>query len=105
MAHKYILLEIFSESSCPRNPIVNPKSSPPSGSSEPSEPSEVKPSNKPKQQLTGEQEENPQLLAHKPGKQSGDAKAEGDDVAQKGFAGKGYTGEYEEGKNGGKAKL
>ena len=73
----------------------------PSTASEPSEPSEIRPEKKSREQLRGAQEENPQMLAHRKGKQSGDAKAraskkedEGDEVAQQGFAGKGYTGQY-----------
>ena len=51
---------------------------PPSGLSEPSEPSEVKPEDKPKKQLQGEQEENPQVIAQKPGKQYKDEKRKPD---------------------------
>lgn len=40
--------------------------------SEPSEPSEMRPEDKAKDQLRGEQEENPQLVAHRPGRQAGD---------------------------------
>ncbi|KAJ8496590.1 hypothetical protein ONZ51_g1020 [Trametes cubensis] len=47
---------------------------PPSSFSEPSEPSQLRPEDKPKDTLRGEQEENPQLVAHKKGRQSGDNK-------------------------------
>ncbi|TBU24012.1 hypothetical protein BD309DRAFT_568837 [Dichomitus squalens] len=47
---------------------------PASSFSEPSEPSQLRPDDKPKEALAGEQEENPQLVAHKEGRQSGDAK-------------------------------
>ncbi|KAI0636088.1 hypothetical protein C8Q77DRAFT_1155799 [Trametes polyzona] len=45
---------------------------PPSSFSEPSEPSELRPEDKPKNTLRGPQEENPQLIAHEKGSQSGD---------------------------------
>ncbi|KAH9902616.1 hypothetical protein C8Q73DRAFT_831560 [Cubamyces lactineus] len=45
---------------------------PPSSFSEPSEPSQLCPEDKPKDTLRGEQEENPQLVAHNKGRQSGD---------------------------------
>ncbi|EKM58402.1 uncharacterized protein PHACADRAFT_252691 [Phanerochaete carnosa HHB-10118-sp] len=72
-----------------------PQVVPPSGSSEPSEPSEIRPEDKPKKQLKGEQEENPQVVAHRPGGQAadkkGDSKSGGsgslDKVADQGFAG------------------
>ena len=47
----------------------------PSWASEPSEPSEIRPGKKTREQLQEGQEENPQLMAHIPGWQSGDAKA------------------------------
>ena len=47
---------------------------PDSSFSEPSEPSQLRPEDKPARALRGEQEENPQLLAHNRGRQSGDAK-------------------------------
>ncbi|KAI0349741.1 hypothetical protein OH77DRAFT_1525452 [Trametes cingulata] len=47
---------------------------PPSSFSEPSEPSQLRPEDKPQDTLRGEQEENPQLIAHSKGKQSGDRK-------------------------------
>ncbi|KAH8100116.1 hypothetical protein BXZ70DRAFT_1008624 [Cristinia sonorae] len=50
---------------------------PPSGFAEPSEPSQITPENKSKKQLTEEQEENPQVIAQKPGKQYHDRKSEG----------------------------
>jgi len=56
----------------PRKPEIVPASS----ASEPSEPSEVKPEDKPREQLTHEQEENPQLVAHQQGRQAVDGKAE-----------------------------
>ena len=71
-----------------------PQVVPPSGSSEPSEPSEVRPEDKPKEQLTGEQEENPQVVAHRPGGQAAEKKSKSagggeylDKVAEQGFAG------------------
>ncbi|CCM03081.1 uncharacterized protein FIBRA_05201 [Fibroporia radiculosa] len=45
---------------------------PPSKASEPSEPSDIRPEEKPKEQLTGEQEENPQVTAHRKGEQAAD---------------------------------
>lgn len=39
---------------------------------EPSEPSDVKPEDKPKQLVASEQEENPQVIAHKKGEQAVD---------------------------------
>ncbi|KIP08234.1 hypothetical protein PHLGIDRAFT_18988 [Phlebiopsis gigantea 11061_1 CR5-6] len=66
-----------------------PQIVPPGGSSEPSEPSEVRPEDKSKTQLVGEQEENPQLIAHRPGKQEADRKERKRyDLARDGFAGK-----------------
>ncbi|KAI0366260.1 hypothetical protein BV20DRAFT_971957 [Pilatotrama ljubarskyi] len=47
---------------------------PPSSFSEPSEPSQLRPEDKPQDTIRGEQEENPQLVAHDKGKQSGDRK-------------------------------
>ncbi|KAI0694653.1 hypothetical protein C8T65DRAFT_744281 [Cerioporus squamosus] len=47
---------------------------PDSSFSEPSEPSQIRPEDKPESTLRGEQEENPQLVAHSKGRQSGDAK-------------------------------
>lgn len=72
-----------------------PQVVPPSASSEPSEPSEIRPEDKPKKQLTGEQEENPQVVAHRPGGQVADKKGRNgtarggnlDKVADQGFAG------------------
>lgn len=76
-----------------------PKSKPeivrPSATSEPSEPSEIRPEEKSKKQLIGEQEENPQVIAHRVGGQAADGKAKrggsggekGDKVADTGFAG------------------
>lgn len=76
-----------------------PEVVPPSGASEPSEPSPMRPEDKPKKQLTGEQEENPQVVAHRPGGQEADAKGrngpqkkeKGDKVAYEGFAGEKKT--------------
>ena len=53
-------------------PAHQPQLVPPSGASEPSEPSSLKPENKPREQLTGRQEENPQVVAHRPQGQAGD---------------------------------
>ncbi|RDX43835.1 hypothetical protein OH76DRAFT_1409792 [Lentinus brumalis] len=47
---------------------------PDSSFSEPSEPSQLRPDEKPAATLRGEQEENPQLVAHSRGRQAGDAK-------------------------------
>ena len=47
---------------------------PDSSFAEPSEPSQLRPEDKPAPTLRGEQEENPQLVAHNRGRQSGDAK-------------------------------
>ena len=47
---------------------------PDSSFSEPSEPSQLRPEDKPAAALRGEQEENPQLVAHSKGRQAGDAK-------------------------------
>ncbi len=47
---------------------------PESAFAEPSEPSDRAPENNPKPQLVNSQEENPQIIAHKPGKQSSDKK-------------------------------
>ncbi|KAI0805955.1 hypothetical protein BC629DRAFT_1484212 [Irpex lacteus] len=66
----------------------------------------MKPEDKSKEQLTGTQEENPQVVMHKPGKQATDAKSaaakegkeKGDKVAEEGFSGGGYTGEYKKSK-------
>lgn len=79
----------------------------PSAASEPSEPSSIKPEDKSKEQLTGTQEENPQIVAHTAGKQAGDAKERGDKVAKEGFAGSGYAGDSDgsEEKKGRKARL
>ncbi|GJF00064.1 hypothetical protein PsYK624_163420 [Phanerochaete sordida] len=68
---------------------------PPAGASEPSEPSEIRPEDKPKKQLTGKQEENPQVVAHRAGGQEADRKGRNkaggsanlDKVADEGFAG------------------
>jgi hypothetical protein len=75
-----------------------PQVVPPSAASEPSEPSEVRPEDKPKKQLKGEQEENPQIVAHRPGGQEADGKGQkggregkGDRVADEGFAGEKKT--------------
>ncbi|KAI9000666.1 hypothetical protein BD414DRAFT_404706 [Trametes punicea] len=46
---------------------------PPSSSSEPSEPSQLCPEDRPAQALRGAQEENPQLVAHEKGRQAADA--------------------------------
>jgi hypothetical protein len=62
----------------------------------------MKPHDKPKDQLTGTQEENPQVVMHKPGEQGIDAKnaakrdskGEEEKVAEEGFSGGGYTGKY-----------
>ena len=61
----------------------------PSAASEPSEPSQIRPEDKSKNQLRGEQEENPQVVAHRPGIQEADMKGRnggGDKVATEGFA-------------------
>ncbi|KAI0325436.1 hypothetical protein GY45DRAFT_1260812 [Cubamyces sp. BRFM 1775] len=50
---------------------------PPSSFSEPSEPSQLRPEDKPERTLRGEQEENPQLVAHAKGKQSEDHREQG----------------------------
>ncbi|KAI0346287.1 hypothetical protein BDW22DRAFT_739437 [Trametopsis cervina] len=55
-------------------PAHIPEVVPPAASSEPSEPSAVIPEDKSREQLTGEQGENPQVMAHRPGKQAGDSK-------------------------------
>ena len=47
---------------------------PASSFAEPSEPSQLRPEDKPKDTLTGEQEENPQVVMHMQGRQSGDEK-------------------------------
>ncbi|KAI0775045.1 hypothetical protein BD413DRAFT_611414 [Trametes elegans] len=47
---------------------------PPSSFSEPSEPSQVRPEDRPKETLRGTQEENPQLVAHDKGRQAADAR-------------------------------
>ena len=52
----------------PRKPELVPAHA----SAEPSEPSEVKPEDKPREQLQGEQEENPQVVMHRPGRQAAD---------------------------------
>ncbi|KAF7794829.1 hypothetical protein EIP86_005971 [Pleurotus ostreatoroseus] len=44
----------------------------PSAASEPSEPSALRPEDKPRAQLTHEQEENPQVVAHRKGRQAAD---------------------------------
>ena len=44
----------------------------PAAASEPSEPSEVRPGDKDKKQLAEEQEENPQVVAHRPSRQEAD---------------------------------
>ena len=49
---------------------------PPSGFSEPSEPSQLEPEDEPKQQLRGPQGENPQIIAQNPGKQYEDERKE-----------------------------
>ena len=66
----------------------------PSAASEPSEPSALRPEDKPQSQIQGEQEENPQLIAHRPGRQEANAKGrnahregDGDRIAEEGFAG------------------
>lgn len=50
------------------------KELPPSSFSEPSEPSDIRPEDKPASTLRGPQEENPQLIAHSKGRQAGDAR-------------------------------
>ncbi|KAG8977993.1 hypothetical protein FRB90_008612, partial [Tulasnella sp. 427] len=50
----------------------NTNGPPPSAFAEPSEPSDRAPEENGKEQLTNPQEENPQLIAHKPGKQAVD---------------------------------
>ncbi|TCD64280.1 hypothetical protein EIP91_004288 [Steccherinum ochraceum] len=42
---------------------------PPGAASEPSEPSQIKPEDKSKKQITSQDEENPQVVVQKPGKQ------------------------------------
>ena len=88
----------------PMAPAHKPQVVAPSSSSEPSEPSFIKPENKSKEQLTGTQEENPQVIMHKPGKQAADAKRSSskgsvkeDRVAREGFSGGGYTEKYRSG--------
>lgn len=49
-----------------------PERIPAHASTEPSEPSEIIPEEKPREQLQGEQEENPQVVMHKPGRQAAD---------------------------------
>ncbi|CAL1716623.1 unnamed protein product [Somion occarium] len=49
-----------------------PELLPPSSFSEPSDPSEIIPEDKGEKKWTGEQGENPQLIAHTPGKQGAD---------------------------------
>ncbi len=63
---------------------------PDSSFSEPSEPSQIRPDEKPAATLRGEQEENPQLVAHSKGRQAGDAK--GTNAGSPGRAGAGKEG-------------
>ncbi|PSR71361.1 hypothetical protein PHLCEN_2v12737 [Hermanssonia centrifuga] len=78
-----------------------PEVVPPSASSEPSEPSGITPGDKPKEQITGEQGENPQVTVHKKGMRAADERKSGqerdsegdgkalDNVAKDGFTGGG----------------
>ncbi|KAL7279327.1 hypothetical protein ACG7TL_007168 [Trametes sanguinea] len=50
---------------------------PPSSFSEPSEPSQLRPEDKPAAALRGPQEENPQLVAHGKGRQAADGRSGG----------------------------
>ncbi|KAI0787969.1 hypothetical protein C8Q74DRAFT_1366762 [Fomes fomentarius] len=63
---------------------------PPSSFSEPSEPSDLCPGDKPASTLRGPQEENPQLIAHSKGRQSGDA--EGTNAGSRASRGAGGAG-------------
>jgi len=71
---------------------------PPSGLSEPSEPSQVKPEDKPKRQLAGEQEENPQVIAQKPGKQYRERGDKGTNGQKEGSRGGEAVGKEEDGR-------
>ena len=71
---------------------------PDSSFSEPSEPSQLRPKDKPARALRGEQEENPQLVAHNRGRQSGDAKGTNAGVNGPAASGKpGKEGEWKRG--------
>ncbi|KAJ3490827.1 hypothetical protein NLI96_g1148 [Meripilus lineatus] len=54
---------------------------PPSGFSEPSEPSDLSPEQNPRSQLTSNQEENPQIIAQNPGYQRKDYERNGRSMA------------------------
>ncbi|KAG8960602.1 hypothetical protein FRC03_006351 [Tulasnella sp. 419] len=63
-------------SSKPKKSVLKEVDNPPSSAfAEPSEPSGHAPEQNPKEQITNAQEENPQVIAHKPGKQAHDKKA------------------------------
>ena len=49
-----------------------PERIPAHAGAEPSEPSELRPEDEPREQLRGEREENPQVVMHRPGKQAAD---------------------------------
>ena len=49
-----------------------PERIPAHAGAEPSEPSELRPEDEPREQLRGEREENPQVVMHKPGRQAAD---------------------------------
>ncbi|KAI0709945.1 hypothetical protein C8Q76DRAFT_798716 [Earliella scabrosa] len=71
------------------------KELPPSSFSEPSEPSDFRPEDKPAATLRGPQEENPQLIAHMRGRQSGDAKGT-NSAGHGGGGGRGPRGDVDE---------
>ena len=49
-----------------------PERIPAHAGAEPSEPSELRPEDEPREQLRGEREENPQVVMHRPGRQAAD---------------------------------
>ena len=57
-------------------PAYKPERVPANASSEPSEPSQLRPEDKPRTQLAGVQEENPQVVAHEKGRQACDSSKE-----------------------------
>ncbi|CDO75162.1 hypothetical protein BN946_scf184866.g3 [Trametes cinnabarina] len=61
---------------------------PPSAFAEPSEPSQLRPEDKPADTIRGEQEENPQLVAHNKGQQAADGRDGGEDVKESAKGGK-----------------
>lgn len=77
-------------------PKISNPNPPASAFSEPSEPSEIKPGDKPKEQITNPQEENPQVMMTK----DEESKKEG-----KGQAGKGKDGNENENENWVKPRL